>query len=443
MTRSRESIRAVGMLIAAGSALTVVMCASSQPPSPSVARPQPAPTPSAEQAPAPQEPAVKDASGAPAASAAHPGAPGQESVTELSRFYRALWQLERKERHDPVRILWLGDSHTAADFFPNALREPLQERFGVGGPGFVFVGLDAYRHDAVRFEQDGRWRRRPRSPSFWKLQDDGIFGLGGMRTIPLSGASQASIELKKGAVVGRARWEIVYRTRKGDSFRVSVDGESAQEVTSGTAEANAFGLARITLETGPTARVTIDHARGEPEIFGAVIESTEPGVVVDTLGINGARVGTPVAWNEDAWVSEVERRSPQLAVIAYGTNEVGDMVAPFRYETEYVALVGRLRRAAPEVDCVIVGPTDRVNPDWTTNPRVREIEAVQKRAAAQLGCAFTSAVDLMGGENSLKEWADASPPLASNDRVHLTPKGYEKLGGDIAAELLDGYPPAQ
>src|SRR6185436_457947 len=50
---------------------------------------------------------------------------------------------------------------------------------------------------------------------------------------------------------------------------------------------------------------------GAPELCGVVIEAepkTQPGVGLDTLGINGARLTTPLAWNEASWTSELARR---------------------------------------------------------------------------------------------------------------------------------------
>src|SRR5262245_39409172 len=66
------------------------------------------------------------------------------STPELARFHAALNQLERKQRKDHVRILWLGDSHGQADFWSGQLRKSLGERFGKGGPGFVHLGYKNY-----------------------------------------------------------------------------------------------------------------------------------------------------------------------------------------------------------------------------------------------------------------------------------------------------------
>src|SRR5690606_23466976 len=58
----------------------------------------------------------------------------------LARFFEALARLETGQADGPVRIVQLGDSHTAADVLTGTARRALQERFRDGGRGFVAVG---------------------------------------------------------------------------------------------------------------------------------------------------------------------------------------------------------------------------------------------------------------------------------------------------------------
>jgi (p)ppGpp synthase/HD superfamily hydrolase len=43
--------------------------------------------------------------------------------------------------------------------------------------------------------------------------------------------------------------------------------------------------------------------------------------VLDQLGFNGARFGTPLAWDEATWSKELARRPPDLVILEYGGNE--------------------------------------------------------------------------------------------------------------------------
>src|SRR6185312_7646096 len=92
----------------------------------------------------------------------------------LVHFRDALDALGSGRRTEPVRIAWLGDSHTAADFWTDAVRTALVARFGDGGPGFVSIGRKDYRHAGVKATRDGRWHTFPRKPSLWVRQEDGV-----------------------------------------------------------------------------------------------------------------------------------------------------------------------------------------------------------------------------------------------------------------------------
>jgi lysophospholipase L1-like esterase len=258
-----------------------------------------------------------------------------------------------------------------------------------------------------------------------------------MRAVPEDATSSAKFELALDAVRGKARWDVAFRLPSPRArFSVTVTGGECKQVDVTTAAVGT--IAHVALQTERGATVTLGHAAFDPELFGVTIEGTEPGIVVDTLGINGARIGTPLAWEAEPWISEIRLRNPALFVLAYGTNEVGDQVAPFRYAPELESLVERVRKGAPSADCLVVGPTDREGPGWTPLPRVLEIEAVERQTAERMGCAFWSAVEAMGGEGGLRRWAELDPPLGAPDRVHLTPKGYGELGTMMARILLEG-----
>jgi lysophospholipase L1-like esterase len=86
-----------------------------------------------------------------------------------------------------------------------------------------------------------------------------------------------------------------------------------------------------------------------------------------------------------------------------------------------------------------VGPPDALTLAGASEPRVTELDALQRSLASELGCGFVSQLELMGGAGSYSRWARQTPPLARGDRLHLTPKGYEVMANGIADELLAGY----
>jgi lysophospholipase L1-like esterase len=404
-------------------------------------RPGPLPLAHAE---TPKKLAVTSASELPQAPRPQPN-PAVDSTAScalgpLTTFFDALRELKKGTRHDHVRVLWLGDSHTNADFLSGTVRSALTAGFGDGGPGFVRIGAKPYRHDGVKIIRDGVWNVDPDPPARRVRQDDGVFGLAGTRAVPDAGASfSLQVRARDAAEDAPAGFELAYTLPRDASFSVELLGRKLRIDAKTPADVAASGIAHFTLSAPLASPLVLAPERGAPRFFGVVIERRDhPGVVLDTAGIDGARLETPLAWNEAAFVDEVARRAPALLVIAFGTNEAFDRVNVKKYERQLAALVGRARRGAPQASCLVLGPTDAPLGEASV-PRVAEVAEAFHRAAAELGCSFASLQQLMGGEGSFARGMKAKERLAQPDKLHLTPRGYQELGRALAKQLLDAY----
>jgi hypothetical protein len=364
------------------------------------------------------------------------------SRLDLPHFFTHLSGLEKRTQKTPVRILWLGDSHTAADYLTGELRARLETRFGAGGPGFVRVGVKPYRHTQVHWACDGPWRVEPPQPSRRAPFDDGVFGLGGMRAFPGEAPSFAAFEVSKGTAHGQLAWQLWFSLAEGASFRLDLAGVS-QVITPASASAKdvlpGSGMSRISLPSALTDKLQLTTLSGQPRFYGLTVEGSEPGLVLDTVGIDGARLATALAWGEASFEAAVQARAPSLVALAFGTNEAFDADKIEKYRVEYHDLLARLRRAAPDADCLIVGPPDANAVSGGSEPRVSEIDVLQRSVAAELGCGYLSQLEIMGGPGSYTKWANKLPPLARGDRLHLTPKGYESVADVMSRALLAAY----
>ena len=88
-------------------------------------------------------------------------------------------------------------------------------------------------------------------------------------------------------------------------------------------------------------------------MFGIVLEKETPGVVYDSLGMNGAFTTVPARiFNEPQWAEQLQRRKPDLVILNYGTNESGFAAyVGGWYEQELSLAIGRLRAALPGARC--------------------------------------------------------------------------------------------
>ncbi|HZO11773.1 MAG TPA: GDSL-type esterase/lipase family protein [Polyangiaceae bacterium] len=349
----------------------------------------------------------------------------------LANFYDALSALERGERKEHVRIAWLGDSHAQADFWTGYLRRGLQKRFGNGGPGFVHLGYKDYRHEGVDVEVSGSWRFQPKKPATTEPFGDGAFGLGGMTLGGYAGDRKASIELTQSELADKeVKWDLCYKIGPEDEFKLTLGDKS--ETIKGDDEK--FVLRHLERRVRGLATLKVEIVSGRPDFCGVAIETETPGVVLDNLGINGARYKTPLAWKEEAWGAEVRRRPPELFVFEYGGNEAGDgAINADIYKRAALELVARVRRIAADASCLVVAPADRSDVEDKIPPIVVALRA----AAAEAGCMFWNTYEMMGGRGSMRRWRDDE--RAAADGIHLKPKGYVELGALLLADLMAAF----
>lgn len=361
-------------------------------------------------------------------------APGRPA---LASFHAALRELAAgRDADGKVRVLMYGASGTAADIFTGYVRAYLQRRFGAGGPGFVpMVRMNTwYRHSEVTVESSKQWDkqhavRKSRPPDEPRLGLMGVsFTTSNKRAFarvipgPASHAATLSGELLYWQGPGGGR----FRVRRGEA---TIDG---------TAKASAPGAGRLVLPPAPGSAPIELTPRGDGvvRLYGVVLETDTPGVVVDTLGLEGARAANMLVWDEAVWADNFKSRAPDLVVLSYGTNEATDTDAPISaYREELTQVLARVRRAVPEASCLLLGPSDFP----AGEPRLTAIIAIQRELAIASECGFWDAQAFMGGPGSMTAWVTSDPPLAQADGLHTTRRGSVHKGVAFADALMYAY----
>ncbi|HEY8205926.1 MAG TPA: GDSL-type esterase/lipase family protein [Myxococcaceae bacterium] len=363
----------------------------------------------------------------------------------LSRSFGALRALEQAHT-GRVAIAQLGASHTAAHYFTDQLRKRLADRFGGSGRGFVAAGKASPRltEGGVSRELVGQWEvpdalSGPSRSAHW--------GLTGVRA---EGMSSASLLTRFCTTCqdsgGRAAFQVHYLEEPGmGRLEVTLDGqlmasvpESDQPIRQTTARVLSFeadGYAR-TLE--------VRNAGGGPiAVFGTSAEKLQPGIVYDSLGLPGATGCTVAGYEQQTLTAQLQARRPDLYVLFYGTNEsLAEHLDEEKMQGCYDLLFATLRRAAPASECLVLGPTDRMEQQpygWIETASTDKVVRMLRRIAKQRGCAFWSPRAAMGGPGAIDRWLEHQPPLANADHVHLSPEGYRLLADALADDLLGAY----
>lgn len=342
------------------------------------------------------------------------------------------------EGPDKVRVLAYGASHTQGDFITGYLRRYLQSRFGDGGQGFVLLGAVNAWYRTL----DSTAEHRHLSVRHARVQEEVVDEpLGLLGAAFVGNRADGYGEIVTAESSSSTRFEVQYLEQpRGGSFTLSLDERTVARVQT---RAEAPRLGRYPFEAPPgrhriRARLSGD---GPVRLFGVVAETREPGVVVDTLGIGGARLTDLRRWEPALWREALQQREPDLVTFAYGTNEATSIpFAAQTYERDAREVLTRLRQALPEVSCLFLSPFDVCRGASGVAPSgLLQAIAVQRRLAEEFGCGFWDGMAFMGGEGSMPRWAAAKPQLASGDGVHLTRLGYAYAGLAIGDALMRAY----
>ena len=358
-------------------------------------------------------------------------------------------RLKRREAGEALRvgISQLGASHTASHYFTDAVREVLVKRFGDAGRGFIAAGKPSPRLDAAKVarELEGEWAVEDAK----EAPPGGLWGLTGIRAVGAPGA-KLRIQFCKGcpdAKTPAGRLDLyTLDVPEAGAPDISVDGQAVppdaplpEPLTAPTVRIRSFPI------SGPAHTVQVAApASGGVTVLGASLEYDTPGVVLDALGLPGSTASTLAGMDAAAVDTQLASRRPDLLVFWYGTNEAAKAdLDPASLRTDYGALISRLRKATGNAECLLLGPTDRLEQDpsgrWHEAPALASVLATLPQVAKDAGCAYWSPRAAMGGERAMLRWQRAQPVLGHPDGVHLTPEGYSRLAGAFVRDLLGAY----
>ncbi len=343
-----------------------------------------------------------------------------------------------------ARLAFYGGSHMAGDTVTGRIRERLQERFGDAGHGFVPIVPVVTDHWA------------------WGLRIDAAEGFevvqvgrkhASVDRYGLAGAAFTGDEVDAFAAVTSEPWgnsrfasqlTLLYDRRPGGgTFEVELDGRVA-DVLAASAARPESATRRYYVSDGPHRLEVRLRGDGPVTLYGVVMERDRPGVIVDNLGLVGAKARHHLHWDADQWRGFFVERRPDLVVLAYGNNELDDDHLTLAQHEEHLrAVVRRVREAAPGASCVLIGPTDRParreDGSIVDQPLVREMTAMHRRVAHDLGCGFFDTLAFMGGLGAGRRWLAHDPPLLRDDLMHLGREAYLRWADVLTEALLANY----
>ena len=239
----------------------------------------------------------------------------------------------------------------------------LQHQFGDAGRGVVGAGKPPWKHyyqRDVRYGASGKWTAAVGG----HRGDSEPFGIGGIRVSGTKKGAQLWVETCSDCPSGKstAQFEILYYAAPDHGLlRYRVDDGAWQQLSTATSniEPPHPGRQVIPVVDGPH-KLTLEHGGGGTlDLFGVVMERLQPGVIVDSLGVVGRRLGSLRSWDWSIIGEQLATRDPKLVILQYGTNEADDPDLVLEDMAKYYDdTILRIRAAAPTSSILILGPPD-------------------------------------------------------------------------------------
>jgi hypothetical protein len=359
----------------------------------------------------------------------------------LDGFFAALSRTAKKEPGAVTRIAHFGDSIIVSDYVSGTLRRKLQATFGDAGHGFVLVAnaWPAYFHnDVYRYATAGFNVSRIVGP----YAADGFYGLGGVSfSTPPNVLSK--VGTAEGGDFGRnvGSFTLFYLEQpNGGTLELSIDGGAARELsTAGESVASKVFVLKV---PDGSHQLSMQTKRGTSRLFGVALEREGPGVVLDALGVQGARIRFMDKQDDKHWADQLQLRSPNLLVYQFGANESTDgfLYPMVDYHRTMRDVLTQGKQALPGSSCLVIGTMDRAAKvgDEIVSLRVMpDLLQNQKQAALDAGCAFFDTWTAMGGARSMPRWVRKG--LGQADMTHPTSIGAEIIGTWIYRALMASY----
>ncbi len=371
----------------------------------------------------------------------------------LDKFYEKLLAVEQKQAGQIARIVYYGDSIVASDFITGKLRRLYQSRFGDAGHGYALVAnaFPGWFHIDVSRKSSDQWKT---SRCIGPYAEDGLYGLGCVSFIARRPDEWFMMGTADKDEWGRSvsRFELEYLEQPGGGEVDLILDEQKHASLSTDGPEKKVRWHTVTVPDGPhklEVRTTSDK---ETRLFGMRMERDVPGVTLSALGITGARARF-LDKQDDAHFAEVlAGAKPDLVVLAFGTNEVGDGRMAFDekghlskdpmgdYERSLDAVMAQVETACPNASYMLVGPPDMASKDASqgnAKPMVAIYVGHQMNVAKKRGWAYWNQQKAMGGPGSMWSWVQAG--MGNSDMIHPTGSGGNALGQMQYLAVMEGY----
>ena len=302
-------------------------------------------------------------------------------------------------------VVYLGDSHIQADFGGSVLRDRLTKVSRNAGRGLIIpyrlAGTNQPNDYSIGMTSAYTSSKLMRTP--WATE------------MPFTGIGLQPVSYTHLRAHG-----------KPVDFSCSVDGN---------------GLTVIDVDT-PASNFDIGFSSDKTTVFGGIeLISDSTGTVVHSIGNNGATFSAYAT--TDKFGSGLATLSPDLVIIALGTNEAFGRTSAETIQNDVDVLLSAIRSHSPEAKILLVGPTEcykkvyrrrrkgrRRSAYSVVNTKTADMARAIREYAEGEGIPYYNHYAVAGSAAKMK-----SARVLSRDGVHFPATGY-RLWGNLLSDAL-------
>lgn len=366
----------------------------------------------------------------------------------LYPFFEKLSQTSKKR----VRIFHYGDSQIEGDRISSYLRNKFQKKFGGSGAGLIPIFPRHAPSSSFIHKASSNWIKHAvyyKRDSILHHKEFGLLG----SFARFANYNDTSKHTKKAWVLfkhsGMAYKSVqkfteckVFFAHADTSFFVKgfVDDELKwfEEVKKST-KTNHF---HWTFNTTPEHLKIAYESTQSPDLYAIALDGKN-GVAVDNLPFRGS-AGTEFSKLDYLQSKQMaEQLNVGLIILQFGVNVVPYMSKNYNfYEKTLTRQLNYLKKIFRNTPLIIVSVSDmsmKKDDEFISYPNIGKIKQAQKNAAKKTNCAFWDLHSAMGGENSMPQWVNAKPALATKDFIHFNRRGGNLIANMIYKAIIQEY----
>jgi len=355
-------------------------------------------------------------------------------IQQLKYFFDAL----EKTNSEKIRIAHYGDSIIWGDIISDNLRVNLQKKYGGHGIGFLSIcndDLAARKTIMHEFSDDWDW-----ASVFTKNRDKYPIGIAGT-VAKASANSWVSFATNRvsPATDSFSEMSLFYsNSNSNSSVKYKINGDEAITVNL----ENSKNLTKTDVNFGKEVnkiKLTFNNS-AEAFFYGITLESGN-GIYVDNFPFRGNSGVSMRDLDEDLLPIFTNNLNYKLVILQFGVNIAASGNIKYKwYSNMMLNVLQKIKKSFPNSSILMISPGDlgqKQGRKIITHPEIEKFVKVQEEIANEGGVAFWNMFEAMGGENSIANWVETTPPLAFKDYCHLTGEGGEIISMKLITALME------